>query len=119
MVKTVRCDESFKAAWNAFIEAGNGSFYHRFEWRDINASSFGHRSAYLAALDGDRIVGVFPMVQVKSRLFGNIACSLPFVNYGGPAAVSADAEAALLAEAANVAAEWGVDYVEIRSRKNL
>ena len=46
----------------------------------------------VAALDGDRFAGVFPLVQVKSRLFGNIACSMPFVNYGGPCAIDVDVE---------------------------
>ena len=45
----------------------------------------GHRTAYLAARRrGGEIVGIFPIVQVKSALFGNLACSMPFVNYGGP-----------------------------------
>ena len=78
------------------------------------APYLGHDSCYLAGrLDGERIVGVFPVVQVRSRLFGSIGCSMPFVNYGGPASESEDIDAALLDAASAVASEWEVDYLEI------
>ena len=117
-MKIVHCDASQQDVWNASLHTLPGAtLYHRYEWRDINQASFGHRSAYLAAVDQDRIVGLFPMVQVKSRLFGNIACSLPFVNYGGACAESEPIERQLLEAARDVANEWGVEYLEIRSRR--
>lgn len=119
-MKIIRCDDSHRDAWNAFVQtAPRASFYHRFEWRDVNEHCFGHRTCCLAALDGDRIVGVFSLVQLKSLLFGNIACSLPFVNYGGPCGEDEQVEQALLEVGAKVAEEWQVDYLEIRSRHDL
>jgi hypothetical protein len=106
--------------WNAYVKASpRAALYHRFEWRNVNASCFGHPSAYLAAFDAGRIVGVFPIVRVKSSLFGNIACSLPFVNYGGPCAETDAIEQALVDAARPVVDAWGVDYLEIRSRRPL
>jgi FemAB-related protein (PEP-CTERM system-associated) len=52
-------------------------------------------------------------------MFGNIACSLPFVNYGGPSGESPAIEDALLGAAREVADDWGVDYLEIRSQRHL
>jgi FemAB-related protein (PEP-CTERM system-associated) len=119
-MRIIECDESHRGEWNAFVEASpEGSLYHRFEWRDVNRACFGHRSAYLAAVDADRIVGVFPLVQVKSALFGNIACSLPFVNYGGPCAGNETIEQALLDAATSRSDRWRVDYLEIRTRRRL
>ena len=119
-MRIVRCDESNREAWNAFVDRSpDASFYHRFEWSRINQECFGHQTCYLAAVEEDQIRGVFPLVQVRSRLFGNIACSMPFVNYGGPCADAPEIEMQLLDEAARVAAEWNVDYVEIRSRRDL
>ncbi len=116
----IRCDSTHQDAWNAFVaSAPDASFYHRFEWREINRACFGHRSAYLAAVDGERVLGVFPIVQLKSLLFGNIACSMPFVNYGGPVGVDAEVDQALLEAGARIADEWRVDYAEIRSRRDL
>lgn len=119
-LRVLSCDESHQAEWNEFVETTcSASVYHRFEWRDINRRAFGHASAYLAAFEGDHIRGIFPLVQVRSRLFGNLACSLPFVNYGGPCAHSPEVEAALVDAAKAVCDRWGVDYLEIRSRHCL
>jgi FemAB-related protein (PEP-CTERM system-associated) len=119
-MKIVHCEDSHREAWEQFVQVhGGGSFYHRYDWRAINAKSFGHRSAYLAALDGSDIAGILPIVRLKSRLFGNIACSLPFVNYAGALAVNDEAEAALLHEAERLAREWKIEYLEIRSRRPM
>lgn len=116
----VQCDGTWQERWQDFVmRAPGASFYHRFEWQEINRACFGHRCAYLTAVDGDRVVGVFPIVQVKSRLFGNIGCSLPFVNYGGPVGETSEVVAALLDAGREVANEWRVEYVEIRSRGYL
>lgn len=115
-----RLDPARHSQWNAFVQASpRASFYHLAEWQSVNTRCFGHRTCHLAALDGDRIVGVFPIVQLKSVLFGNIACSMPFVNFGGPCGETDDVEAALLDAAAELAAEWRVDYLEIRSLRHL
>lgn len=119
-MNVIVCDPSHGDAWDAFVSKAEGaSLYHRFEWRAVNESALGHRCAYLAAVDGGTVRGVFPIVQVKSRLFGNIACSLPFVNYGGPVGESDAIVADLLRAASEVAEQWRADYVEIRSRLNL
>jgi FemAB-related protein (PEP-CTERM system-associated) len=116
----VRCDAAHSGPWNEFVQRNaHASFYHRYEWRRINERCFGHRACYLAAMNGDRVAGVFPLVQLKSLMFGNLACSLPFVNYGGPAADTLAIESALLEAAARVADEWRVDYLEIRSQRHL
>jgi FemAB-related protein (PEP-CTERM system-associated) len=119
-MQIIRCDASYDTRWNQFVqECPRASFYHRAEWRQINERCFGHRTAYLAAVEGERFVGVFPLVQLKSLMFGNVACSMPFVNYGGPAGESDEAEQALLDASAQVAEEWGVNYLEIRSQRHL
>lgn len=119
-MQIIRCDPSHDVLWNAFVHAcERASFYHRAEWRTLNQRCFGHESIHLGAFDGGRLVGVFPLVHMKSRLFGNLACSMPFVNYGGPCGETDDIEAKLMAAAAEVADEWGVEYLEIRSQRYL
>lgn len=119
-MEIIRCDSKDDVAWNAFVGTSpRASFYHRAEWRALNEACFGHRSVHLAARADGRIVGVLPLVQIRSVLFGNVACSMPFVNYGGPAGDSDEVEQALLSAAAGVADEWKVSYVEIRSQRSL
>ena len=118
-VRIVRCTPAQDTIWNQFVQSSpRASFYHRAEWRAIN-EQLGHKTCHLAAMEGSRIVGVLPLVRLKSLLVGSIACSMPFVNYGGPAGDTDEIEQQLLAAAAAVADEWGVEYLEIRSRRHL
>jgi FemAB-related protein (PEP-CTERM system-associated) len=115
-----QCGHSCRDDWNAFVgRSPRASLYHRYEWRDVNDRSFGYRSVYLAARVDGRIAGVFPFVQVKSSLFGNIACSLPFVNFGGPCGETEEIEHALVEAAKPIVAEWRSDYLEIRTRHQV
>lgn len=116
----IRCSSDHDGAWNSFVQTSpRASFYHRAEWRRINEQCFGHRSVHLAAVEQGEIVGILPIVRLRSLLFGQIACSMPFVNYGGPCGLTDEIEAALLEVAAQLAEEWRVDYVELRSRRHL
>jgi FemAB-related protein (PEP-CTERM system-associated) len=116
----IECDDSHAARWDAYVATSpTGSFYHRWAWRAINRAELGHRTFSLAAMEGDAIVGVFPIVQVKTRLFGNILCSMPFVNYGGPSASTPAIEEALLEAAAQLTERKRADYLEVRSRQPL
>lgn len=104
--------------WNAFVNlCGTANFYQRFEWRDVNARSLGHRTEFLLAERGDAVVGVLPLVHVRSALFGHVISSMPFVNFGGPAALDEAAEAALLAAARAHAEASRCHYLELRATK--
>jgi len=104
------------AAWNCYVDSSAfASFYHRFEWKSVTEREFGHETFYLASVTGGQIDGVFPLVLIRSRLFGRILCSLPFVNFCGPAANSESVTRELLAAACDIARDNRVDYFEIRS----
>jgi FemAB-related protein (PEP-CTERM system-associated) len=116
----VAIDRSQAAAWDAYAAGSpQASFYHRYGWRDINTAALDHHCVYLAAIEDGRITGIFPFVQVKSLLFGNLGCSMPFVNYGGPCADTPAIEDALIEEARRLAAQLGIGALEIRSRRHL
>ena len=101
--------------WDAFLEAGqHGSFYHRFGWKRLNEVQLGHSTVYLEARVGGSLEGVLPLVLTRSRIFGRILCSMPFVNFGGPVAVDAETSDRLVAAARERAARLGVDYLELR-----
>jgi len=106
-------------AWNSFVrQQPEGTFFHLAEWQYVLKQAFGHRSHYLMALGpSGEIVGVLPLAQVKSLLFGNALVSTPFCVYGGIVASSPDAHAALESAACDLARKLGVDYLEMRNRK--
>ena len=102
--------------WNRFVrESPSAGFYHRFEWKSVNENEFGHQTYYLASASKGEIEGILPFVLIRSRLFGRILCSMPFVNFCGPSSATSTAEAALLKHAYQLADQESVDYFEIRS----
>lgn len=106
--------------WDRFVESMPGwTHCHRFGWRRVIEKVFGHECIYLAARDErDTLVGVLPLVRVRSMLFGHFLVSMPFVNYGGPLGSDA-AVRALADEAAGLARAGKVDLLELRSRREL
>ena len=112
-VSSVGNDE--RARWDAFVTSESvGSLYHLYDWTRINESVLRHESHYLAAQEHGEIVGVLPLVLIRSRLFGRILCSMPFVNFGGPIAKSPRIANALLEHAVTLAGESKSDYLELR-----
>ena len=77
--------------------------------------TFAHPTFYLSALaKSARVIGILPLVQLKSRMFGNMLVSLPFVNYGGICAEGDDVRMSLLEAAIRLAQDKRVDFVELR-----
>ncbi|WP_126445804.1 FemAB family XrtA/PEP-CTERM system-associated protein [Sulfuricystis multivorans] len=109
-------DASGNARWEAFVAAHPAAtFFHRAAWQDILHEVFGHQTHYLYAERDGAIVGILPLAQVKSRLFGNALVSLPFCVYGGIIAEDAETVEALEAEAEALARRLDVDHLEYRN----
>ncbi len=105
-------------AWDRFVFAcPQGTFFHRVGWREIYEDVFRHRTHYLLAERGERIVGVLPLVELKSLIFGHSLVSLPFAVYGGAATDDTQARSALNAAAAALGRELGVAHLELRNRE--
>ncbi len=104
------------ANWDAFVHANPvASIYHLAGWRALIIDCFDHETHYLQAVDSNNaVVGVLPMVRLKSRLFGDYLVSVPFFNYGGALAVTAKIETALMQRAEQVAQNLGVSHIEFR-----
>jgi serine/alanine adding enzyme len=102
--------------WNQYVSKNPAALiHHRTEWRDILAQSYGHESLYLCARDADQnIVGILPLVHIKSRVFGNKLVSMPFFQRGGAIADSPLIEQKLIQLAADYGLQMKVDYSEFR-----
>ncbi len=102
--------------WDAFVaRQPHASAYHRASAVAIGARAFGLRTTYLAARGpNERLIGVLPLVEQSSMLFGRYLVSLPFVTYGGMLVEDPAAETALVARAAGLAQERGARHVEFR-----
>jgi FemAB-related protein (PEP-CTERM system-associated) len=108
--------DSDRRRWEEFVFAcPNATFFHRIGWREIYEDVFRHRTHYLLAERGDRIVGVLPLVELRSLLFGHSLVSLPFAVYGGVAASDPEATHALHRRAVELGRELGVGHLEMRN----
>lgn len=105
-----------EAEWDAFVRAHPaGSAFHLMHIRRFIESTYGHLTHYLCARDKTgAILGVLPLVQLKSRLFGNFTVSVPYFNYGGVLAYGEDTAARLVAEARTWSEAVGARHVELR-----
>jgi FemAB-related protein (PEP-CTERM system-associated) len=119
-VRLRQLDEASVAAWDAFVgEHPAGTFFHRPAWAHIIGAAFGHRCYYTFAEQDGAIVGVLPLVHVRTRLFGNTLVSTPFCVYGGPLAIDRAVADALDAEADALRARLGATAVELRERAEV
>ena len=107
-------------SWDDFGQSQAGwTHFHRFGWKRLIEEVFGHECPYLAATDPDgRLMGILPLVRVRSLLFGHYLVSMPFLNYGGPLG-GPEAVRALADAATTQAAREGARLLELRSRVAL
>ena len=104
-------------AWDAFVAAHpHGTFFHRAGWAGAIQAAFGHTPHYLVAQQDGAVVGVLPLVRVKTMLFGDSLVSNPFCVYGGPLVTDAGAAQALETAAAALMARLRVPVMEWRLR---
>jgi serine/alanine adding enzyme len=102
--------------WDHFVRSvPAATAYHQFRWKEVICRSFGHASHYLAAVDDQGAwQGILPLVFLRSKLFGKLLVSLPFVNYGGILSKNAMARGLLLEHAGLLRKSLGAAHVELR-----
>jgi len=117
MIEIVRPEPGDKT-WDRFVEQHpDATIAHLSAWSAIVHDAYGHQSLSLAAVDDGDIVGVLPLVLMKSRLFGRRLVSMPFLDYGGVLAEHGSAAERALADAAlALAREHGVASIGLRQR---
>ncbi|HSJ54875.1 MAG TPA: GNAT family N-acetyltransferase [Anaerolineae bacterium] len=97
--------------WDRYVQTSPlSTFFHLSGWRDVWVRSMGSRALYLFATEGDRVVGILPLLHVRSLLSGQFLTSLP----GGLCAEDDEAAEALLARARELLAETGARYLILR-----
>lgn len=105
------------ARWEEFVRVcPEATFFHRIGWKNILEECFGHRTRYLLAERSSQIVGVLPLAEIKSLLFGHALVSLPFCALAGVAATDPAAVPALHRAARERAEQLGVGHLELRNR---
>jgi len=111
---------SYSPEYDEFVKRmPNTKLCHLFAWAEMVMRTFGHKSFYLVARDGNQVHGVLPLIQIKSHIFGNRLVSQAFGNYGGPLANGPDVFEALYTRAVELATEHGCESIEFRNLQPL
>jgi FemAB-related protein (PEP-CTERM system-associated) len=114
-IAVVTAADGDQADWQRYASSRpDATGYHDWRWRRVFKTAFGHDSIYLMARDRGQIVGILPIVHVKSAIFGASLTSMAFLNYGGIVADSDEAAVALRDGARQVAERVGCGHVELR-----
>ena len=104
-----------EAVWDGYaIRHADATVFHRAGWKRVLERSTGHPGLYLMAVDQGRVVGIYPLFILSTRLFGTRGVSLPFVGYGGLVTDGPEVERALTDEAGARARAAGCRSIELR-----
>ncbi|NOZ37673.1 MAG: FemAB family PEP-CTERM system-associated protein [Gammaproteobacteria bacterium] len=109
-----RLTQDLEPKWSEYALKNRASIYHDPRWVPLIKKVFGHDSHHIVALESGSVVGVLPMVQLKSLLFGNFMVSMPYFNYGGAIADNADVMRSLLKSAHELSDDLGCSHIEMR-----
>lgn len=116
-LKVTELTRANRDRWDSFVHSSSHtSFFHLSAWKWLIEDIFNHRTAFLMAERGGAVVGVLPLAQMRSVLFGNSLVSLPFAVYGGIASNDDVATTVLYEAALSIAKQRGVDFLEMRNR---
>jgi len=107
-------------SWDAYVlNHPDGSLFHLDKWRQAIERAFGHPSHALIAEERGGVVGLLPLGEIKSRLFGHYLVSAPFAELGGPLADTPETAVRLLEKAAQIGRDRDCAYVELKNRQPL
>jgi FemAB-related protein (PEP-CTERM system-associated) len=115
-IRVERCTDGDDSAVEAYLaDHPAASIWHRPAVSTFIENTYGHSARYLIALDDkDSVVGVLPLVQLKSRLFGNFLVAMPYFNYGGVLADNREIALNLIAQADQWRQEINARHLELR-----
>lgn len=100
-----------QAQWDQYVRGSEISTpYHLSGWRDVLQEVFGSETHYLLAEDNNQIVGILPLLHIKSVLIGHHFTSLP----GGLCAESESGAEALMEQGKQLVKTTKAKYLILR-----
>lgn len=116
IMKVLEVTPDLQTQWDDFVEQHpQSTMYHLFGWKKVLEETFGFKSYYLAALDGEaRVKGILPLFLMNDIFGRRYLISNPFANFAGVCSSDPDARKQLLDAALEIAKKESVQYVELR-----
>ena len=119
-IRISRWEPGTDESWSALVrQVDHANLAQSPQWFTAIKNAYGHTPVYLKAEDGEGAVALLPAFLVRSRWFGTVMASMPFLDGGGPCSAS-PALARIVVEALiDEAARLGAGSVEIRSNVTI
>lgn len=109
-------NETTRRAWADYVEnTPGGTLFHHPDWCETVQAVFNHDAVHLLAKREGRLVGVLPLLEVRSILAGTLLVSVPYGTYGGILSDDETVRQALAVEAMRLADQRGARSLELRS----
>ena len=103
--------------WDAFLaHHPEARLSHSSAWLEVIQRTYGYRPAHLAYETDEGILGVLPLVSIRSPFTGSRLVSLPFSGPAGPIGSSGCVIDALVGAALSVTSQGRYSYLNIQSR---
>ena len=101
--------------WNELVlSTGNYSFFHSSGWAETLYRSYAYTPAYFTLTEGEKLLALIPMMEVKSFLTGKRGVSLTFTDYCEPIVSNRELFHILLAKVIDHGRKCGWSHIEFR-----
>lgn len=102
--------------WDGFVlQNPRATFFHQLAWKCVVERTFGYEPHYVYSERQGRLTGILPLFYCSNWLTGKCLFSTPMAVYGGICAADEESEKALLQYAKQLAADRGVQFLELRN----
>jgi hypothetical protein len=101
------------------LTTDRATFFHTSAWARVLSESYGYIPLYFTLIENGKLVGLIPVMEIKSFLTGSRGVSLPFTDMCNPVAVDQDAYWALLRKATEYGRKAKWNYIEMRGGTNF
>jgi serine/alanine adding enzyme len=108
-------EDKFHPGWKEFLKQHQHTPYHTPEWLSVIEAAFGHTSQLLLAQNAEgKVIGGMPVTFFSSKLFGQFAVAIPFINYGGPVSPYKNVNQKLIEESKKLLEKFQLSHIEVR-----
>jgi len=104
-----------ETGWNDLVQSQPGtSFFHSSSWAEVLHDTYGHSPHYFCAMNGSRLAGALPIMEVNSLVTGRRGVALPFTDECRFVAEDPASAGEILREAMDFGRKRNWKYLEIR-----
>jgi len=101
------------------LTAERATVFHTAAWARVLSESYGYQPLYFATIEGGKLAGLIPVMEIKSFLTGKRGVSLPFTDFCDPVADTAAIFQALMGRLTEYGNRAGWKCIELKGGAEL